>query len=62
MCIYLTALWLAGHSIGNRPLLVLGVLCIILGIQSIATGFIGNLLVDITHREHYTENHIKKII
>ena len=62
VCIYLTCLWLAGHSIGNRPLLVLGVLCIILGIQSIATGFIGNLLVDITHREHYTENHIKKII
>ncbi len=62
VCAYLTMLWLDGHSIGNRPLLVLGVLCIIMGIQSIATGFLGNLLVDITHREHYSEGHIKKII
>lgn len=62
ICSYLTAIWFMGHPIGGRPLLVLGVLLILLGIQFISTGFIGNLLVDITHRDHYREDHIKKIV
>ena len=62
ICSYLTVIWFMGNSIGGRPLLVLGVLLILLGIQFISTGFIGNLLVDITHRDHYREDHIKKII
>lgn len=62
MCAYLTSIWFMGKSIGNRPLLMLGVLCIIIGIQMISTGFIGNIFVDILHREHYNESHIKKIV
>ena len=62
ICSYLTAIWFTGNPIGGRPLLVLGVLLILLGIQFISTGFIGNLLVDITHRDHYREDHIKKIV
>ncbi len=62
ICSYLTAIWFMGNPIGGRPLLVLGVLLILLGIQFISTGFIGNLLVDITHRDHYREDHIKKIL
>ena len=62
ICSYLTVIWFMGNSIGGRPLLVLGVLLILLGIQFISTGFIGNLLVDITHRDHYREDHIKKIV
>ena len=62
ICTYLSVLWFMGNSIGGRPLLVLGVLLILLGMQFISTGFIGNLLVDITHRDHYQEDYIKKIV
>lgn len=62
ICSYLTVIWFMGNPIGSRPLLVLGVLLILLGIQFISTGFIGNLLVDITHRDHYREDYIKKIV
>ena len=62
ICAYLSVLWFMGNTIGGRPLLMLGVLLILLGIQFISTGFIGNLLVDITHRNHYREDHIKKIL
>lgn len=62
ICSYLTVIWFMENPIGGRPLLVLGVLLILLGIQFISTGFIGNLLVDITHRRHYREDHIKMIV
>ncbi|AKT37123.1 glycosyl transferase [Chondromyces crocatus] len=41
---YLTLLWFLGHKIGDRPLLLLGVLMIILGIQFFSMGFIGEFL------------------
>lgn len=62
MCIYLTVIWCMGAGIGSRPLLTLGVLLIMVGIQFISTGFIGNLLVDTTKKSRYTEDHIKEII
>ena len=62
ICSYLTVIWFMGNPIGSRPLLVLGVLLILLGMQFISTGFIGNLLVDTTHRSYYREDHIKKIV
>ena len=62
ICFYLTVIWFLGNPIGGRPLLVLGVLLILLGIQFISAGFIGNLLIDVTHRNHYREDHIKKIV
>lgn len=62
MCSYLATLWVIGEKIGGRPLLILGVLCIIVGIQMISTGFIGNILIDILHRDHYNEDHIKTLI
>ena len=46
-------------------ILFVAAMCFVLshkGIQFISTGFIGNLLVDITHRDHYREDHIKKIV
>ncbi|HBR93388.1 MAG TPA: glycosyltransferase, partial [Opitutae bacterium] len=33
-----------GHSIGQRPLLQLGILLVILGVQLISTGLIGELI------------------
>ena len=61
-CTYLAIEWFRGIPIGTRPLLMLGVLCIILGVQSISTGFIGDMLVDATYRSRYNEGHVKEII
>jgi len=41
---YLTRLWVQGHKIGDRPLLLLGALEIILGIQFFSTGLVAELL------------------
>ncbi len=62
ICGYLTILWLMGNQIGQRPLLNLGILLLILGIQSISTGLIGDMIVDATYRNRYEESHIKEII
>ena len=62
ICAYLSIIWFMGTEIGSRPLLVLGVLLILVGIQFISMGFIGNLLVDISQKSIYTENHIKEIV
>lgn len=43
--LYLTILWFMGNSIGNRPLFFLGILLIIIGIQLISMGFLGELIV-----------------
>jgi hypothetical protein len=42
---YLLILKLFGDSIGNRPLLILGLLLVIGGIQLISTGFIAELMM-----------------
>lgn len=42
--LYLSVLWLMGHKIGDRPLLVLGSLLIMLGIQFFSMGFIVEFL------------------
>lgn len=62
ICSYLTLSWMNGNIISGRPLLLLGVLCLILGVQSISTGFIGDMIVDATYRSRYEENHVKEII
>ncbi len=46
---YLTILKLLGQDIWGRPLLLLGVLLIIVGIQLIGMGLIGELLVRVYH-------------
>lgn len=62
ICLFLTVLWINGHAIGGRPLLVLGVLLIMVGVQFVSTGFVCNLVVDRNFRVTYDENHIKTII
>lgn len=42
--LYLTVLWLLGHKIGDRPLLLLGTLLMLLGLQFFSTGFIGEYM------------------
>ena len=59
---YLTVLWFMGQAIGGRPLLILGVLCIILGVQFISIGFIGDMIVAASHKNSHTDSHIKSIV
>ncbi|GAB4536096.1 MAG: glycosyltransferase family 2 protein [Thermodesulfovibrionia bacterium] len=47
--LYLTILWFSGESIGHRPLLLLGVLLMIIGIQLIGMGLLGEMLVSVYH-------------
>lgn len=62
ICLWLFGQWCLDIKIGGRPLLMLGVLFIILGVQSISTGFIGDMIVDATYRNRYEESYIKEII
>jgi glycosyltransferase involved in cell wall biosynthesis len=41
---YLAVMWFGGHHLSNRPLLQLGVLLMLLGIQVLTTGLIGEMI------------------
>jgi glycosyltransferase involved in cell wall biosynthesis len=41
---YLFVLWLGGESLSDRPLLLLGVLLMLLGIQVLTTGLVGEMI------------------
>lgn len=47
---YLAALWFGGQRLSNRPLLLLGVLLMILGIQLISTGLLGEMITHSSYR------------
>lgn len=49
--IYLTIIWFQGHGIGHRPLLFLGVLLIIVGMQSFSIGLIGEMITNTKDEE-----------
>lgn len=55
-CIYMTVLWFKGQSIGSRPLLLLGVLLLIMGVQLITTGLLGEY---INNRTFKTNIHLE---
>jgi len=52
---YLSVLWFQGQSIGNRPLLLLGVLLILVGVQSFSIGLLGEFMTFQYHRKHERE-------
>ena len=56
---YLSILWFQGTYIGNRPLFFLGILLIVVGIQSLSIGLIGELIVNTSRKK---DKKIKKII
>ncbi len=56
---YLTILWFMGPGIGNRPLLFLGILLVIVGMQSFSIGLIGEMIT--SSRNEYVYIHIKKL-
>lgn len=43
----LTAQWLGGRSMAERPLLLLGVLLLVLGVQSLSLGLVGEIMVNL---------------
>jgi glycosyltransferase involved in cell wall biosynthesis len=49
--LYLTFLWFQGYGIGNRPLLFLGILLIIVGMQSFSIGLIGEMITNLKDEE-----------
>lgn len=53
---YLSVLWLMGHTIGHRPLLTLGTLLIIVGVQFISLGLVAEMLSYsiLSREEEYT--------
>ena len=57
--VYLTVLWFQGIAIDNRPLFFLGILLIVVGIQSLSIGLIGELIVNRTSDK---DNKIKEIV
>jgi glycosyltransferase involved in cell wall biosynthesis len=42
--LYLAILWMSGEHLSNRPLLLLGVLLMLLGIQVLTTGLLGEMI------------------
>lgn len=48
---YLTVEWLSGKSLSNRPMLFLGMLLIIVGVQFFSMGLLGEMLVHQTQNE-----------
>ena len=49
ICVYLTLIKLFGASIGGRPLLTLGVMLVLMGVQLIGLGLLGEILIRIYH-------------
>jgi glycosyltransferase involved in cell wall biosynthesis len=47
ICTYLTGVWVSGSGIGERPLLTLGVLLIVVGVQFLFMGFLGELMTSL---------------
>lgn len=63
LCLYLTFLKLfCGQSIGNRPMLSLGILMLIIGVQFISTGLIGELIINVQPNFTKQTYEIEKII
>jgi glycosyltransferase involved in cell wall biosynthesis len=51
---YLTAIWFWGHGIGQRPLLTLGVLLVVVGFQFVSLGLLSELITS-QHEERMDE-------
>jgi len=57
---YLIAGWFMGRWIGDRPLFMLSVLMMIIGMQFISTGLLGEMLTSLTH--HRESGHVRRTL
>ena len=55
---YLSVIHFQGHAIGRRPLLFLGMLLVLSGFQVFFTGFIADLIISISHKSGFKEDHV----
>ena len=53
--IYLSVLWFSGHGIGQRPLLIFGVLLTITGVQFASFGLLGEFLTYQSQKQGYLD-------
>ncbi|MFN7975046.1 MAG: glycosyltransferase family 2 protein [Acidobacteriota bacterium] len=56
---YLSVLWFGGLAIGGRPLLFLGILLIVVGIQFFTTGLVAEMITHMSAR-HPEDVHVRK--
>jgi glycosyltransferase involved in cell wall biosynthesis len=56
MLLYLVAIWFAGSAIGNRPLLMISVLFMIVGLQFVLFGMIAELIINLRFRNSHIDN------
>ena len=60
--LYLSLLWLTGIAyIGNRPLLILGTLLIIVGVQVLIFGLLAEMITAVTYRRSDTMELIRRV-
>ena len=57
---YLAILWLQGQTIGSRPLLMLGTLMMIVGIQILVFGLLGEMIAAASYRSSDVEKLIRR--
>ena len=57
---YLAVLWFMGNTIGHRPLLTLGVLLMVLGVQFVSTGLLGEMIT--RSQKHDEDSYIARRI
>jgi glycosyltransferase involved in cell wall biosynthesis len=60
--LYLAALKLAGAAIGGRPLLVLGVLLVIVGLQFVSIGLIGEMVTNLNEEKASTKDRARAYV
>lgn len=48
--LYLSIIWFQGYSIGRRPLLLMGILLVLSGFQIFFTGFLADLIINISYK------------
>jgi len=57
---YLTVVKISGHAIGQRPLLTLGVLLVVVGLQFFSLGLIGEMIT--SHHEERAQEHEQRAL
>lgn len=55
---YLTVLWFSGQMIGSRPLLLLSVLLLIIGVQVVLFGLLSQLQIDLFYKTSRDRPHV----
>ena len=60
ICTYMAVLWFMGNVIGDRPLLLLGILLILVGMQFFFMGLVGDIIVDRGFKAAYDESHVEE--